>query len=114
MVIYKDKTLYEKLVSRPGLFLDADHPCVKMRRYAKDDKSIFKIGEQDAIKMYAYYKDAWGCEVVDEFGENIFDFKEVLAGSYCEENLKLTIRQLFDAREVEKKLLKNLTQKKEE
>jgi len=113
MVIYKDKNLYEKLISHPGLFLDADHPCVTMKRYAKDGKSIFKIGEQDAIKLYTYYKDIWNSEITDEFGDNVYNFKEVLAGSYCEENLKLTIKELFDAREVEKELLKDLAQKKE-
>lgn len=106
MMVYKDVGLYADLLKHPGLKLDENHPAVKLKRYIKDTKSYFKLSEQDAIKLFRYYDNRWNIELIDEFGDSLYEFKAVLARSYCEDNDDLTIKELYDAHEVEKELLK--------
>lgn len=106
MIGYKDLNLYKELLKHPGLKLNEKHPAVKLERYAKDGKSFFKLTEKEAIQMQDYYKTHWDVEVVDDFGDSVYDFKEIFAKSYCEDNDDLTIKELHDAHEVEKELLK--------
>ena len=110
MVTYTDVSLYKELLQHPGLKLDENHPVVKLQRYAKDGKSVFKLNERDAIQLYRYHQDRWSADIQDEFGETVYDIKKILGSSYCEKNLNLTIKELFDAQEVEKELLKKLAE----